>query len=208
MRGRAGFSLVETLVVVAIIGILMAMYLPALSKAIRQAEKVATTEGMRQDNIGRRSDGPSFGERPPRESCRAAYRRSIGRGSARTNEIFVTEMQYIVRNEAEFRAYWFTLIDPEATEPLEYTRHDELIAHDDEGTEFLLSPRREQLTRGETFPASWEFLSSVPSEGSGDIGTTVNYSDTHVRYCRYPGEYPACRSVAELSHRFMQAYGG
>ena len=36
--GNRGFSLVETLVVVAIISILMALYLPTLAKAIRKAK--------------------------------------------------------------------------------------------------------------------------------------------------------------------------
>jgi len=206
MRGRDGFSLVETLVVVAIIGILMAMYLPALSKAMRQAEKVASTEGMRQDMIAHYTGGGGA-LRPTRDACREAYRRNIGRGSARTNEVFVTEPLYIIRTEAEFRAYWFTLIDPDATEALQYTKHDELIAYDDTGQEFLLQPRTEVFQTGQTFPMCWEFLSSVPSEGAGDQGTTVRYSDSHVQYSRYPNAYPACRSVAELSHRYMEAYG-
>ncbi len=203
-----GFSLLETLVCMAIVAILAAMYLPALSKARRKAEEVGVVSSMHQDHIAQMA-GDHQGIRaslPPgggdlRATCRAAYRQAMSDGSG-AGTIFVTELRFVVKNEAEFRAYWHTLINPAATEPLEYTSSGALIARDEEGNTFYLGQARDNARM------MWEFLSTDLSEtSSGTLGTAVRYADGHVEYKRYPYEFPACRSVAELSHRFMVEYG-
>ena len=56
-----------------------------------------------------------------------------------------------------------------------------------------------------SYVVGWEFLSTVLSETStGTLGAEVMYSDGHVSYVRYPGEFPMRRIVAELSHEYVE----
>jgi prepilin-type N-terminal cleavage/methylation domain-containing protein/prepilin-type processing-associated H-X9-DG protein len=209
MRSRHAFSLVELLVVVAIIGVLAALLVPALSRARSKAEQVAAVEAMRQKHIGElakdaNAPWPDDFERPDREECREAYARILETGSGET---LVTELLYKVRNEAEFKAYWHTMINPYAEEELEFGG-SKLIALDEEGREFELLPLELHMLKEKAFPIAWEFLSTNMAEmSSGSIGANVMYSDGHVKYISYPGAYPVCKTVAELSHRFVQEMG-
>ncbi|MFA7345650.1 MAG: prepilin-type N-terminal cleavage/methylation domain-containing protein [Terrimicrobiaceae bacterium] len=52
MKGRGGFTLIEILVVVAIIGILSSMMLPKIAKIQERAQSVACVNNLRQIGIG------------------------------------------------------------------------------------------------------------------------------------------------------------
>jgi len=207
-RRRNGFTLVELLIVVAIIGILVSMYLSALSRARQKAKQVAAVEAMRQRHIGRLADEANIAwpqeedEGPDRDECRDAYRQELETGSG---TVFVTFLLYEVRSEDEFRAYWHTLIDPEADDELEF-RGGGVVVRDDEDNEFELRVLDENRIRGdELFPIGWDFISTDMSEmTSGSIGSNVLFSDGHVEYVTYPNEYPVSPTVAELSHRFVE----
>jgi hypothetical protein len=179
------------------------MYLPALSKARKQAEGVAVNEGLYQNVIANAADG--YTSTSPTEANSAALRaeaRNVFHTKLGTTQmdVYVTNLMWSAKNEAEFRAYWNTLINPNNTNIIEF-RNGALVAEDESGTEYLLL--RIDAIDG-TYPVSWEFLSSSTSENtSGTLGTNVVYSDGHIVYVPYPSEYPACRTVAELSHRFL-----
>jgi prepilin-type N-terminal cleavage/methylation domain-containing protein len=208
MKARHGFSLVELLVVVAIIMLLASMYMVALGRARSKAMQVAAVEAVRQKYIGELASNVNAARRGRvgditrvREGARKAYRQTLQTGSGPT---LVTELRYVVKNEAEFRAYWHTLINPAASEPLEL-KGQALVARDEDGNEYVLPPIDLNYVKGEVFPLGWEFLSTDMSEmTSGTIGAYVQYSDGHLDYIAYPGKFPICRSVAELSHRFVQ----
>lgn len=211
VRGRGGFSLLELLIVVAIISILMSMYMSTLSKAQRKAEQVAVAEGIRQQRLGRMADSANIArdsgasresDDTLRSQCRSAYRQTIPTGKS---EAFVTETLYCVQNEAAFRAYWHTLVNPEANAPLEF-EGGSAVALDESGNRFVLKPQGTQP--GGTHPVEWEFLSTNLTETTlSGLGVSVLYGDGHMGYVRYPGEFPACRVVAELSQRFIEMTG-
>lgn len=200
---QAAFSMIEMLVVIAIISILMAMYLPILSKAKKAAMKAAGVEAMRQGNIGRMADNaniahPKDGAKPTREQARMAYRQPLDTGKS---TIYVTEMLYVVRDDKEFEAYWYTLIDPYADFHLEYDEHGNLLAQDGDGN---IVPLSMHDSFGAPRPYIWEYISTVGAECSSDeYGTNVMFSDSHVERIRYPERFPASRIVAELSHEFL-----
>ena len=207
-QARTGFSLIELLVCIAIICILMAMYLPVLSKAHRKAKDIAVAEGLRQEEIGRMADdaniaNPRRNTAPSRIECRVAFRQLVPDGSGE-GTIFATEILYAVKDEKEFTAYYHTLLNPRNNEPLEFedTRH--LVARDPDGNEYTLVPLDEW--KEEPLPKAWEFFSRNPDDGGSDsLGTNVLYTDGHVEYLPYPTAYPACATVATLSHYYVVA---
>lgn len=202
-----GYSLVELLVCMAIISILMAMYLPALSKARKMATEVVVKEGFRQETIGSFADGANIADSgttlpTSRQPYRVAFLQQLGTVK---DTVLVTEVLCEVESEAQFRAYWNTAINPSATDPLEF-RNGMLVARDGTGNEFLLRALDSQRRVGSPIPVRWEFLSTNLAETSaGTLGTNVSFTDGHVEYVQYPGRYPACPAVAELSHAYVEA---
>ena len=195
---QRGFSVLELLICVAIIAILMAMYSVTLSKALRKAKSVAGAEAMHQQDIDRML-GVDVSN--PLD----AYRRPLDLGNGR--EATITEMAYVVRNDAEFRAYWHTLIDPDQLDAPVFGDDGTLFAFDPEGNLFRLAKITSETPAGPSFPVAWDFISTVPSETAlGDAGGNVLYSDGHIKYLQYPGPFPMSRTVATLSHEYMVAY--
>lgn len=201
MHSQPGFSLIELLVVVAIIGILLAMYSSTLTKAVRMAKGTATAEAMHQVQITEMTE-PAV-EFPTLDEARAAYRQRVDTGK---HEALLTQLLFIVRTDREFDAYWHTLIDPAKTEEPQSERNGSLIAETEDGETIVLRPigKGQHDGRG-PYSVGWAYLSTVLSETStGTLGAEVMYSDGHISYVRYPGKFPMMRIVAELSHEFVK----
>jgi len=211
-KKRDGFSLIELLVVIAIISILMAMYMSTLAKVRGRAKQIAAAEGLRQKALGEMADNVNtgrmapvsspVGELPERPACRAAYRQTIQTG---WEERVLTELLYAVEDEAQFRAYWHTLINPDNTDDLEF-EGTRLIAKDEDDNTYLLQTVDAAAATSAPFPVAWDFLSTAMNEMTIDgLGANVLYSDGHVKYIPYQRMYPSCQTVAKLSHQFMEA---
>lgn len=203
MNEKNGFSLLELLVVVAIIGVLVLFYSGALTKAARMAKSTAGGEAFRQRGIINRLDGGSRGT-ADRSAARTVFHRPIDMGKGET--ISSTTL-FRVRSDREFWAYWHTMIDPGATGPLAFAKNGSLFVKDAQGKRFMLTPIKAALDRaGPSFPVMWDFISRDMSEsGTGNLGVNVLYSDGHQDYLTYPGAFPATPLVAELNHRFVSA---
>lgn len=200
-RRQEGFTLVELLVCIAIIGILAIMQVHAGIKAIRQAKSVATGEAMRQHNLDRIADNVNrgrfdSGDASTRNQCRGAFRQMYDAGRYETA---VTEVLYMVRNDREFDAYYHTLVDPDADKELEF-EDGKLVAYTRDGDEVLLEPRNDRVGG---VPVMWEFLSTNMSHMTTGTSIRVMYNDTHVSNLKYPGRFPATRLVAELGQDYM-----
>lgn len=210
MRSSKGFSLVELLMVVAIIGLIMAMYMSTFAKVQRKAKQVVAGEAVRQHGIGRMADNANFARRPPeepatREESRAAYRQPIRTADG---DVFITRPTYSVSSTAEFKAFWNTVINPDAMGPLEYNGN-RLIAEDEDGNRFELASVPEdygiQDARFANAVVGWEFLSTRMSDTTLEgLGANVLYGDGRIEYVRYPGPFPVNETVAKLSRRFLQ----
>jgi hypothetical protein len=147
--------------------------------------------------------GTTLVSTPDREECREAFRHEIRVGK---HDMIVTEMRYVVKTGAEFRAYYHTLIEPTATDPLEYDDRGNLLAEDPDGNVFALRPI-DLLNEQEVVVVAWSYLSSNMAESSsGAMGCEVIYTDGHVAFVRYKEAFPAMPTVAVLSHKFVQTF--
>lgn len=209
MKRRAGFSMIETLVVLCIIMILMTLLVPVLTKALRMAKTTAAGEEMRSDRVGEMATAIHEGNKPaewtPQEIVQQARQkfRHEGQGSQKS---IVTTLLYQVGNDEEFRAYWHTLLNKQNAQLPEFTRRGNLIAFTPEGQRYELPPV-DRDTEGPSHIIRWEFISTRLDEtGRMDLGGNVIYSDGRREYVAYPREFPMTRQVAELSHRFYMEH--
>lgn len=206
---RAGFSLVELLVCMAIIGILAAMYASQFVKVKRKAEEVVVMAQARDSTIGRMSDSANMayaqgGQTDLRDLCRRAFREVMPTAKG---QIWVTRLLFVVNNDDEFRAYWHTLINPDTEGSFMGNPGGAITVKDEDGREFTLTSVDETVRRGSvTSPYMWEFISTDLGEtSSGTAGAVVAYTDGHTQYIRYPQQFPITQAVAELSHRYMES---
>jgi Tfp pilus assembly protein FimT len=208
-KRRSGFSMLETLVVLAIIMVLLTLLVPVLTKALRMAKATAAGEEMRSDRVGEMAtaihEGNNPKERTPEEwvqHARGMFRREGKGGQTK----LVSDVLFVVANDPEFRAYWHTLLNKQNTQLPEFTRKGHLIAFTPEGERFELLPV-EKNSSGPAHIIRWEFISTRLEEtGRMDLGGNVIYSDGRREYVAYPREFPMTRQVAELSHRFYMEH--
>ncbi len=209
MKRRAGFSMIETLVVLCIIMILMTLLVPVLTKALRMAKTTAAGEEMRSDRVGEMATAVHEGNKSaawtPQEIVQHARTLFRQEGQGGQKKILST-MLYQVGTDEEFRAYWHTLLNKQNMQLPEFTRKDYLVAFTPEGARYELPPV-ERDTPGPAHIIRWEFISTRLDEtGRMDLGGNVIYSDGRREYVAYPREFPMTRQVAELSHRFYMEH--
>lgn len=73
MRGRGGFSLVEVLVIVAILSVLIALLLPAVQQVRNAANRATCANNLRQIGLGVHSYHESLGKLPRYRHCPAPW---------------------------------------------------------------------------------------------------------------------------------------
>jgi prepilin-type N-terminal cleavage/methylation domain-containing protein len=206
-KSNDGFSILELLICVAIIAILLAFYSGALSKAFRAAKATAGAEGMRQENISRYAEGsPEWKAAKLRDYARNRFRKVIDTGK---QDSIITELIFKVDNDDQMKAYWHTLLNPNNEEPLEFHGDGRLAAYDSEGNGHYLTRIDEPDKRPSGYyPVMWQFLSTSTSEmGTTSLTFDVLYNDGHIDKVRYPGSFPATKTVAEFGHLFLLYQG-
>jgi prepilin-type N-terminal cleavage/methylation domain-containing protein len=206
---NGAFSLIELLICVAIIAILFAMYAAVLGKAQEKAKDTALLEALRQRGIGEFADGDEYRRtcsgsiEEIRRCCREAYWQLVDTGKT---DMVYTELRYLVTSNAQFRAYWYTLINPHAEGEFEFTESS-VVVEDAEGNNFTLNAVgnwQDPDYDHAVYPVMWEYLSSSMADmNNTSLNIQVLYTDGGVGTIRYPGEFPVTETVAELSYRFL-----
>ena len=203
-RKRSGFSMLETLVVLAIIMMLFTLLVPVLTRALRMAKRTAAGEEMHSEQVGEMATAIHEGgpeKLTPEQAVLQARAYFRHEGTAGQKKI-VSDLLFTVQNDDEFRAYWNTLLNPSNTALPEFTGAGHLIAKTPEGRRYELPPAGAEM-RGPARIAKWDFLSTRLEEtGRMDLGGNVIYTDGRVEYVPYPQRFPMTRQVAELSHRY------
>lgn len=208
---QSGFSMIETLVVLAIIMVLMTLLVPVLTRAVRMAKATAAGEEMRQERAGDMARAVHEDKSPKKltpEQAVAQARSYFYEEKTTGQKAIFSRPVFVVTNDLEFRAYWHTLLNKQNTQLPEITRSGELIAFTPEGQRFELRPTNGG-TRipGPAYPMMWEFMSTRLEEtGRMDMGGNVIYSDGRREYVAYQHRFPMTRQVAELSHRFYMEH--
>ena len=208
---RRGYSMVEMLVVIGLIMLLLTIAVPRYVKAIWLAKQVAMDEGKHQRHIGEWSknvnsarSGSSTGRMTVerlRAIARARYRQTFDAGKF---DYHLTEVGCGIRSDEEFRAYWHSLIGPDENAKVEISAGS-VTVQDEAGNACTLERiGTYEYKRHTTYPIAWDFLSTnMQHMTTGNMGITAEYNDGTQAHLRYPGEFPATATVAELSQRFM-----
>jgi prepilin-type N-terminal cleavage/methylation domain-containing protein len=187
-RANDGFSLMELLIVVAIIGILMAMYMTTFSKVYRRI-KTDTAQATMDQTAGAFKEMAS--EHPSVVDCRRDFFQKIGK-----NE-FMCLLYYRVDNDAEFIAYWHTLLNPDSDVSPVY-----------KGVYIEVTDPRGNTYRLEPHVMRWSFIAY--RDGGVEprpLGVDYHNPDTgRFDYMRYPSEFPATPIVAALSYQFLEEF--
>ncbi len=85
---RCGFTLVELLVSIAIIGVLISLLLPAVQAARESARRVSCTNNLKQMTLGALSYESATGELPKSGIVGRTFRSYSGGGTARNYEVY------------------------------------------------------------------------------------------------------------------------
>lgn len=211
-RRNGGWSLIETLVVIAIIAILIALQTPIFSKALRKAQETSISLTQRDAQHGRMADRVNIARdrlgavntQELRAHARAAFDSTLRTG---IGDVRTTELLFAVANDDEFNAYWHTLINPGADWELEGSVGGGVTVRDEWGREFALP----LLSRydGPGVPISWELFSTdLRQTTSGTLGAVVQFSDGRSEYVPYPQAFPMTDTVARLTRIYLDATTG
>ena len=200
------FSLLELLIVVAIIAILMSMYLDVFGKLRQKVNTVVAQEGLHQQKVSTMADtGPSL-KLATKAQCRAVYRVAIGKDQ------YVSRVNYWVTTDEEFRAYYHALLDLQNDKEPEYEGNHLVAVDPVTGNEHRLLPVSDAIMNKPTYgflPVAWEFYSTHPEDmNRGDYKLEVLYADGRIVLIAPPNEFPFSQVVAELSHEFAKNTAG
>lgn len=82
----------------------------------------------------------------------------------------------------------------------------DLLAKVDEENEFRLKSINDDIPDKD--PILWDFLSTNMADTTmTGMGINIHYADGRTAFMKYPGAYPCCATVAQLSRRFVLESG-
>ncbi len=186
--GRAGFTLVELLTTVAIIGVLVALLLPAVQAARESARRASCTSNLRQVGLG-----VSLFEDPHKELPMAAYGRPYAKFPENPDDVIgsvFTKLLPFVEQQAAADQYdwsqdWFTAVNqPTVNTPVPIYRcassPGESVQRGLRGPPPNDYPDRTAAVTDYTAVYSWGYPLAIPaSPPSRDIWGTSALSPLH-----------------------------
>ncbi|HMP01254.1 MAG TPA: DUF1559 domain-containing protein [Gemmatales bacterium] len=107
LKLRPGFTLIELLVVVTIIGVLLALLLPALQKVRAAADKVNCSNNLKQIGIALHHFHHDYGVLPPSGYTQAGTGNPAGRFVSWRALITPYLEQTSIRNRYDFSVHWW-----------------------------------------------------------------------------------------------------
>ena len=186
-RGRAGFTIIELAVAIAIIGILMSMLLPALGVAREKARRTVCLENLRQIGLGIAMYADGHNGRMPQDL--ASNPTLAGSFNLLSNvlnsaRVFICPDDYLLITRQKPKT-GCPLIDTNICMASSYSYSVGLTWHDQADSIIALDRMGKSVTAaGYTKGATWLGDGDSPVAPHKSVGGNVLFNDGHVAWAK------------------------